>query len=53
MRQITFKSLQLKMLCLKFDPCPITRATDDMPALAELRAIRGVLEAAVRYALDL
>jgi hypothetical protein len=24
-----------------------------MPALAELRAIRGVLEAAVRYALDL
>jgi hypothetical protein len=28
-------------------------ATGDMLALAELRAIRGVLEAAVRYALDL
>ena len=27
--------------------------TRDMPALAELRAIRGVLEAAVRSALDL
>ena len=31
----------------------LANTTGDMPALAELRAIRGVLEAAVRYALDL
>jgi Mobilization protein NikA len=31
----------------------LAHTTGDMPALAELRAIRGVLEAAVRSALDL
>jgi len=31
----------------------LANTTGDMPALSELHAIRGVLEAAVRYALDL
>ena len=31
----------------------LANTTGDMPALTELRAIRSVLEAAVRYALDL
>ena len=31
----------------------LAHTTGDMPALAEVRAIRGVLEAAVRSALDL
>jgi len=31
----------------------LANTTGDMPTLTELRAIRSVLEAAVRYALDL
>ena len=44
---------ELRRVGVNLNQLRLANTTGDMPALAELRAIRGVLEAAVRSALDL
>ena len=44
---------ELRRVGVNLNQLRLANTTGDMPTLAELRAIRGVLEAAMRSALDL